>query len=136
MADTITNDPNIIILSRTSYDNRVAQHLIDPKTLYFVIEDVTDANKYLSLYVGEAKQTDIISLNELTRFVDKTTIEALQAFILGSGAPAKNLLTTDKIYYWEDTDLNVMRAFMKGKISGEIIPIYTEPVWEPIEPLT
>jgi len=137
MADnTNENVPKagIIICSRTTYENRKHAGELNPTTVYFVIEDVTDADKCVSLYLGESRQTDIVSLNLLTNFVDKTTIEAIQEYILGSGAPAKDLLTTNKIYYWEDTEMNVMRAFMKSNTTGEIYPIYNEPVWEDIEP--
>lgn len=120
----------IIICTRNTYNNRKDAGELDPTTVYFVIENVTDAEQYLSLYVGEAKQTDVVSLNSLTAFTDKTTIEAIQQFIQSSGAPAKNLLTKDKIYYWEDTSLNVMRLFMRG--TDNIIPIYSEPLWEDI----
>lgn len=120
----------IFILTRNTYDNWVEDNKIDPTSAYFVIENVTDADKYLSLYVGTSRQTDIVNLNTITGFTDAASISSIQQFIQESSAPIKNLLTTNKIYYWEDTDLHVMRAYMLGEITKELIPLYNEPIWE------
>ena len=122
----------IFIMGRNTYDNLVAAGGIDPTSIYFIQEDVTDSDKYLSLYVGLNRQTDIAYLNELTGFTDATTINALQQLIFNSGTPPTNLLTTDKIYYWEDTEVHIFRAFIKSKIDGSVLPIGSDPVWTEI----
>lgn len=122
----------IFIMGRNTYDNLVSDGKIDPTSIYFVQEDVTDSDKYLSLYVGLNRQTDIAYLNELTGFTDVTTINALQQLIFNSGTPPTNLLTTDKIYYWEDTEVHIFRAFIKSKINGSVLPIGSDPVWTEI----
>lgn len=138
MASTNTNsEPTessvIEILTRGTYDSRKSSGKLKNDVIYFVVENTSDPDRYLSLYVGLDKQTDIVSLNTLTGYTDANTIEALQLLVgAGTTSPA-TVTTTDKIYYWEDTALDVFRAYLKSSISNALLPIYSNPVWETIE---
>ena len=123
----------IILLSRNTYDTRKAEGEIDSDTIYFVLENSTHSENYLSLYVGLARQTDIVSLNQLIGFDNVEDSVDLTEFFDENDIPIKDLLTPDKIYYWQDFDLNVFKAYIRSSITGETLPLYGTPVWQTIE---
>lgn len=130
---TASSSAVIEVINRATYDDRKNKNLIKNDVVYFVVENVTDANRYLSLYVGLDKQTDVVSLNTLTGYTTAQTIEALQQLVgVGTTSPS-TITTTDKIYYWEDVDLDVFRAYLRSTRANTLLPVYSNPIWETIE---
>lgn len=116
----------IKIVTRDTYDAKSQQGQIDATTIYFVLENATGAEHCLSLYVGTRKQSDLACLNDFTDLV--TVFDENQI-------PAKDLLSREKLYYWEDTENGVFRAFIRSSVEGhdEVLPLYGTPLWESIE---
>lgn len=109
----------IKIVTIATYDN--PSYVKESDTVYFVIEGATASQKYLSLYVGTDKQTDILNIQDLVSAGIVVDPEEL---------PPGIIKIKDKLYYIEDTDLNVFRAYIKSNNSNELIPLYGTPIWE------
>lgn len=61
MADALAK---VIMLDRTTYDNRVAAGTIENDAIYFVREGSADTASMLSLYVGLAKQCELVDISD------------------------------------------------------------------------
>ena len=123
----------IKVVTRATYNNKSASGEIDASTIYFVIEDAASSELYLSLYVGTSRQADIVDLNNMMGFTDADSSQNLTDLFGENDIPTKDMLTTDKLYYWQDLNLDVVKAYIKSRITGEVLPLYGTPVWETIE---
>lgn len=121
-----TESGTIKIVTRNTYDAKKEQGQIDATTIYFVLENATGAENYLTLYVGLRKQSDLACLNDFTDLVEVFDENQI---------PVKDLLAREKIYYWEDVDSGVFRAYIRSSVEGhdEVLPLYGTPLWEAIE---
>ena len=125
----IVESSKIKVVSRSTYDN--PSYTKESDVVYFVIEPVANGQQYLSLYVGTARQTDIIDIGDLLENANPPINP--QDIITEDDIPPSLINTINKLYYWEDTTLGVYKGFIKNK-SNEILPLYGTPVWESIEP--
>ena len=130
---TSNESGTIMVIGRDTYDRRKEEGGIDADTIYFVIENAAHSELYLSLYVGLSKQSDIASLNQITGFMSRESSIDLTDFFDENDIPVKDILSTEKIYYWEDFDLNAFKAYIKSAITGEVLPLYGTPIWQTIE---
>ena len=118
---------SIKVVTRSTYDNLPT---IENDTLYFVLEIGADADSYLSLYMGSRKQSDIADLNSI---LDLNTIDingSNEDIFNSSYIPSKDLLTTNKLYYWLDENINAYKVFIKNPNNDEVLTLYSSPVWE------
>ena len=120
----------IKIITRATYDN--PSYTKESDVVYFVMEPVTNGQIYLSLYVGTAKQTDIIDIGDLLANANPPINP--EDIITENDIPPSLITAINKLYYWEDTTLGVYKGFIKNK-NNEILPLYGTPIWESIEPL-
>lgn len=120
-----TESGTIKIVTRNTYDAKLQQGQIDATTIYFVLENSTGSENYLTLYVGTRKQSDMACLNTITELAELFDENQI---------PVKDLLSREKLYYWEDVDRGVFRAFIRSSIEGhdEVLPLYGTPLWEAI----
>lgn len=125
----IVESSKIKVVSRSTYDN--PSYVKESDVVYFVMEPVANGQQYLSLYVGTARQTDIIDIGDLLENANPPINP--QDIITEDDIPPSLINTINKLYYWEDTTLGVYKGFIKNK-SDEILPLYGTPVWESIEP--
>lgn len=125
----IVESSKIKVVSRSTYDN--PSYVKESDVVYFVMEPVANGQQYLSLYVGTARQTDIIDIGDLLENANPPINP--QDIITEDDIPPSLINTINKLYYWEDTTLGVYKGFIKNK-SNEILPLYGTPVWESIEP--
>lgn len=113
----------IKVVTRATYDN--PSYVKESDTVYFVIEGSSNSQAYLTLYVGTDKQTDIINIKDF---------ETIGELSNPNNFPSNIVTIADKIYYIEDTDLNVFKAYMKSStVNNELIPLYGTPVWESLD---
>lgn len=122
-----------MVIGRDTYNRRKEEGGIDADTIYFVIENAAHSELYLSLYVGLSKQSDIVSLNQIIGFTSRDSSINLTDFFDQSDIPVKDILDTEKIYYWEDFNLNAFKAYLKSSITGDVLPLYGTPIWQTIE---
>lgn len=122
-----------MVIGRDTYNRRKEEGGIDADTIYFVIENAAHSELYLSLYVGLSKQSDIASLNQITGFTSQDSSINLTDFFDQNNIPVKDILCTEKIYYWEDFNLNAFKAYLKSSITGDVLPLYGTPIWQTIE---
>lgn len=120
-----TESGTIKIVTRNTYDAKLQEGQIDDTTVYLVLENSTGSENYLTFYVGTRKQSDMACLNDitdLTQLFDENQI------------PVKDFLSKEKLYYWEDVDSGVFRAFIRSSVKGhdEVLPLYGTPLWESI----
>ena len=118
---------NIKVVTRSTYDNLPT---VENDTLYFVLEIGADADSYLSLYMGSRKQSDIADLNSI---LDINTIDIngnSEDIFNSSYIPSNDLLTTNKLYYWLDENINAYKIFIKNPNNDEVLTLYSSPVWE------
>lgn len=125
----IVESSKIKVVSRSTYDN--PSYTKESDVVYFVMEPVANGQQYLSLYVGTARQTDIIDIEDLLENANPPINP--QDIITEDDIPPSLINTINKLYYWEDTTLGVYKGFIKNK-RNEILPLYGTPVWESIEP--
>lgn len=59
-----TTPANVVMLDRSVYDNKVHAGTIDNSTIYFVREGSPALSKMMSLYVGPAKQCDLMDITD------------------------------------------------------------------------
>lgn len=59
-----TTPANVVMLDRSVYDNKVHAGTIDNSTIYFVREGSPALSKMMSLYVGLAKQCDLLDITD------------------------------------------------------------------------
>jgi hypothetical protein len=124
-----TESGKIKIITRATYDD--SSYTIEDDVIYFVLENLgTNAKKYMSLYVGNAKQTDIISIEELLANANPPL--SPEDIHTEDDIPPTLLTAINKLYYWEDTNLGVYKGFIKNS-NNEILPLYGTPIWESIE---
>ena len=126
-----SNEPNgqIKVLTRQTYEN-LKPDGIDANTLYFVIEAGTETDICLSLYVGLSKCSDVVNLNELLGFTSAQTSIDLTPYFDENDIPVKDIMATNKIYFWQDANLGVVRAYIRSTIEDVVMPLYGTPMWE------
>lgn len=59
-----TTPANVVMLDRSVYDNKARAGTIDNSTIYFVREGSPALSKMMSLYVGLAKQCDLLDITD------------------------------------------------------------------------
>ena len=120
----IVESSNIKIVTRSTYDND--DYIKYSDIVYFVLEPVSNGKRYLSLYLGTDKQTDIIDIADLLGNANNTLPNMSEDNI-----PTNLINTINKLYYWEDTNLGVYKGYIKNS-DNNILPLYGTPVWEAI----
>lgn len=120
---SIVESSKIKVVTRSTYDN--PQYVKEPDVVYFVLEPTANEMQYVSLYIGTACQTDIISLDELLQEANNENSQT------ANDVPTNLITIKDKLYYWKDTTLDVYRGFIKD--NGGIFPLYGTPIWESID---
>ena len=115
------NTDSVIVLTRATYDNRKAQGEILNNVIYIVIENSTISDNFLSLYLGEARVTDIISLDELITITAQTDLSFISI-------PAQ-LAIKDKLYTLMDNTNNIIRVYGCDG-STNLFPLVGLPMWE------
>lgn len=58
-----TTPANVVMLDRSVYNNKVHAGTIDNSTIYFVREGTSETANMMSLYVGLAKQCDVVDIS-------------------------------------------------------------------------
>ena len=130
------NQSVIHVVTRDTFDNRRNTDTLDD-IVYFVAEPTSNSGSLLSLYVGDRRQTDIVNLNKL--ILDELQINEINknpqtyfSTFNESDFPQNMISIPDKLYVWENTDLDTVSLFVCRKdITGKkILPIVTSPIWE------
>jgi len=120
----IIESSKIKLVTRSTYDN--PQYTKESDIVYFVLEPVANGKRYLSLYLGTDKQTDIINIADLLGNANNILPGLTEDVI-----PTNLITAINKLYYWEDTNLGVYKGYIKNS-NNNILPLYGTPVWEAI----
>ena len=118
MANTNENTDSVLVVTRATYESRKAQGEILNDVIYIVMEPSTNDSKFLSFYLGLARATDVINLNDVVSQTDNSTIQ------VPSTLPIK-----DKLYTVIDTENNVIRIYSCDN-QYNTIPLCGLPIWE------
>ena len=118
----------VVVLTRGTYESRKSNNEIKDNELYFVKENTTTSSNLLSLYIGLAKQTDLVSINDIIGY---NNIE----FALNHKLTEDDLMkyvaeVDDKIMYYINPNLNVVELYMYSKEVDRFIPLAGNISWE------
>jgi len=111
-----------LVVTRATYNNRKSAGTLLDDVLYLVIEPSSYPDKFLSLYLGKARVTDLIDLDGIIPISENETD------FNNVNVPV-TLPIKDKIYTLTDTINDVVRAY-SCRDDGTTIPLYGTPVWE------
>ena len=117
----IMESSKIKVLTRATFDAITKESNV----VYFVLEGTSEPFQCVSLYIGDAPQTDIVSIDDL--LMDANNFNSQNA----NDVPVSLITVNNKLYYWKDTALDVYRAYVKDNVG--VFPLYGTSVWESIE---
>ena len=118
----------ICILQRGTYNARKLNGTLNETTVYFVKENTNDAATCMSLYIGAARETDLINVRDL---LDSQGVEQFLNHELTAGDIPTTFKCRDKLYYFENTITNQAELYMWGPEVGAFIPAGSNTIfWE------
>lgn len=118
----------ICILQRGTYNARKLNGTLNETTVYFVKENTNDAATCMSLYIGAARETDLINVRDL---LDSQGVEQFLNHELTAGDIPTTFKCRDKLYYLENTITNQVELYMWGPEVGAFIPAGSNTIlWE------
>ena len=127
----VVNDANIAkicVVNRSTYNERKNLNTLSETTIYFVREDYADPASCMSLYIGKARQTDLINIRNI---LDSQQVERFLNHDLTPGDIPSLFRCQDKIYFFENTLTREAELYMWGPEIGAFIPAASNTLyWE------
>lgn len=120
------------VCTRDTYNNRETDGTNDDYTMHIVAEPSDNYPECLSLYLGSAKQTDIINLNNMLGIKADNLADIKDYSFDPNNLNSEAFKIPEKVYIYEDPSISVAKAYVYSKVcdGGALIPLYGAPVWE------